>query len=193
MKTKWKIDPAHSRIEFKIRHLMITTVTGSFQEFDADIEAEENDFSKAQILFSANAGSLTTGSADRDKHLRSADFFDVEKHPKLIFRSTSVNQAGKNIYELKGELTIRGITRHVVLKAGFDGMMRDPWGKVKAGFTVTGKINRKDFGVSWNAPLEAGGLLVGDEVLLNCEVQLVQMENKTTAEKQEVAEEVFED
>jgi len=174
---KWVIDPTHSEVQFKVKHLMITTVTGSFDKFEASIETDNEDFSKAKISFSAETGSVLTGNADRDNHLKSPDFFDVDKFPKLTFVATkyeSVDNDGS--YELYGDLTIHGVTKNVRLEVEFGGVAKDPWGNVKAGFTINGKINRKDFGLVWNAPTEAGGVLVSEEVRIACEIQLIEQQ-----------------
>jgi len=171
--TKWTIDPAHSEIQFKVKHLMVTTVTGSFKKFEGGVETESDDFNDAKISFSADIASIDTGSSDRDNHLKTADFFELEKHPKLQFTSTSFKKKSDEDYELNGDLTIRGITKPVKLKVVYAGQAKDPWGNTKAGFELEGKINRKDWGLTWNAPLEAGGVLVSDEVRLLAEIQLV--------------------
>ncbi len=174
---KWVIDPTHSEVQFKVKHLMITTVTGSFDKFEASIETDNEDFSKAKISFSAETASVLTGNVDRDNHLKSPDFFDVEKYPKLTFVATkyeSVDNDGS--YELYGDLTIHGVTKSVRLEVEFGGVAKDPWGNVKAGFTINGKINRKDFGLVWNAPTEAGGVLVSEEVRIACEIQLIEQQ-----------------
>jgi polyisoprenoid-binding protein YceI len=171
--TKWTIDPAHSEIQFKVKHLMVTTVTGSFKKFEGGAETESDDFNDAKISFSADIASIDTGSSDRDNHLKTADFFELEKHPKLQFTSTSFKKKSDEDYELNGDLTIRGITKPVKLKVVYAGQAKDPWGNTKAGFELEGKINRKDWGLTWNAPLEAGGVLVSDEVRLLAEIQLV--------------------
>ncbi len=171
---KWTIDPAHSEIQFKVKHLMITTVTGSFQKFDADITAPGDDLSKARITFRAEAASVSTGSEQRDGHLKSADFFDTVKHPHIIFTSTGVEEVDHDgSWTLQGDLTINGITKPVKLDVEFGGVMKDPWGNTKAGVTINGKFDRKQWGLVWNAALEAGGMLVSDEVRIACEVQLV--------------------
>lgn len=175
-KTKWIADPTHSEIQFKVKHLMITTVTGYFREFSATAETDGNDFTNARIDFEAKTASVDTNMADRDKHLRSGDFFDAEKFPVLKFRSTSMEKQSEDEYLLKGELTIREATKPVTLKAEFGGVMKDPWGQEKAGFSLSGKIDRKDWDLNWNATLEAGGVLVSDEVRLYCEMQLVKQQ-----------------
>jgi polyisoprenoid-binding protein YceI len=174
---KWVIDPTHSEVQFKVKHLMITTVTGSFDKFEASIETDNEDFSKAKISFSAETASVLTGNVDRDNHLKSPDFFDAEKFPKLTFVATkyeSVDNDGS--YELYGDLTIHGVKKNVRLEVEFGGVAKDPWGNVKAGFTINGKINRKDFGLVWNAPTEAGGVLVSEDVRIACEIQLIEQQ-----------------
>lgn len=170
--TQWTIDPAHSEIHFKIRHLMISTVTGSFGTFEGGAETEGDDFSNARIHFSADVSSISTNQADRDGHLKSADFFDAEKYPKITFEGAGMTKTGEDEYELTGNLTIRDITKPVMLKAEAGGTAKDMYGNTKAAFAVTGKINRKDFGLTWNAALETGGVVISDEVRLQAEVQL---------------------
>ena len=173
--TKWTIDPAHSEIQFKVKHLMITTVTGSFQKFEAEITAPGDDLSKARVTFKADAASVTTGSEQRDGHLKSADFFDTANHPHIIFTSTKAEDVDHDgSWTLHGDLSINGIVKPVKLDVEFGGVMKDPWGNTKAGITINGKIDRKQWGLVWNAALEAGGMLVSDEVRIACEVQLVQ-------------------
>ncbi len=169
--TTWAIDPAHSQIQFKVRHMMISTVTGTFDKFRSEVEMTGEDLSTAKVFFEADTASIHTGSADRDNHLRSADFFDVENHPKLTFKATSIENAGDNEWKVKGDLTIRGVTRPITLDMEWNGVNKDPWGNMKAGLVVRGKINRKDYGLNWNAMLETGGVLVSDEVRVECEVQ----------------------
>lgn len=174
VKTKWTIDPAHSEIQFKVKHLMITTVTGSFQKFGADIEAPGDDLSEASIEFWADADSVTTGSPDRDKHIRSADFFDLAGHPRIIFKSTKAEEVDHDgSWVLWGDLTINGITNPIKLDVEWGGVMKDPWGNTKAGVSINGRLDRSKWKLNWNAALEAGGLLVSDEVRISCEVQLV--------------------
>lgn len=171
---KWTIDPVHSEIQFKVKHMMISTVTGSFGKFTADIEADGDDLSQAQIRFQAEVDSINTGNADRDKHLRSADFFGGDDHPRIAFTSTgSKSVDGDGSWTLLGDLTMNGITKPVVLDVEWGGVLKDPYGNTKAGVSIHGKVNRKDWGINWNAALEAGGLLVSDEVRIACEVQLV--------------------
>jgi polyisoprenoid-binding protein YceI len=169
--TKWAIDPSHSEIQFKVKHLMISTVTGSFKEFGAEAELEGDDLTNAQVSFWANTASVDTNSADRDKHLRSADFFDSEKFEKLSFKSTAIEGSGDS-WKVTGDLTIKDVTKPVTLNVEWSGQAKDPWGNTKAGLNLSGKIDRKEFGLNWNAALEAGGVLVSDEVRIQCEVQL---------------------
>jgi polyisoprenoid-binding protein YceI len=169
--TNWVIDASHSEIQFKVKHLVITTVTGSFQEFSGTVESGDS-FENAKISFEANTASINTNSAQRDGHLKSGDFFDVEKFPTLNFKATKFSKKGDD-FELIGDLSIKDVTKSVTLAVEFGGVATDPWGNTKAGFEVTGKINRKDFGLTWNAPTEAGGVLVSDEVKLIANVQLL--------------------
>ena len=173
-KTKWVIDPAHTEIAFKVKHLMITNIKGVFKEYEASIYTTGDDFMTAEVDFWMNPASIDTGSADRDAHLKSADFFDVENYKEITFTANTYEKVDNDgSYELYGDLTIKGITKRIKLDVEFGGVMKDPWGNEKAGFSINGKINRKDWGLNWNAALEAGGLLVSDEVRISCEVQLL--------------------
>ena len=171
--TKWAVDPTHSKIGFKVKHLMISNVLGSFREFEGEVSTVGNDFSKSVIHFSLNAASVDTEIADRDGHLKSGDFFDVENYPKITFEGKGLTDLGDDLYTLTGNLTIKGLSHPVTLNVEYGGVMADPWGNVKAGFAITGKIKRKDWGLNWNAALEAGGVLVGEEVKINCDIELV--------------------
>jgi len=171
--TKWTLDPGHSEIGFKVKHMMITNVSGSFGKFDGKVETSGTDFSTAKIEFTADIDSITTKNADRDTHLKSADFFDAANHPQLKFVSTRIDALADDSYTVQGDLTIRGVTRPIKLKAELGGIGKDPWGNEKAGFTITGKIIRTDYKLNWNAALEAGGVLVADEVKINAEIQLI--------------------
>lgn len=172
-RSKWVIDPAHSEILFKVKHLMITNVKGEFRNFNAEIESAGNDFSSAKVQVNIDATSVFTNNNDRDAHLRSADFFDAENHKELTFTGTSFTKVDDETYKLSGMLTIRGIRKEITLDVEFGGINKDPWGNEKAGFSLSGKINRKDWGLNWNAALETGGVLVSDEVKINAEVQFV--------------------
>lgn len=173
-KVKWGIDPVHSEIAFRVKHLMITNVKGVFKEFDAVIYTSGEDFMTSEIDFWMNSASVDTGDVKRDEHLKSADFFDVENHKEITFTGNSYENIDKDgSYELWGNLTIKGITKKIKLDVEFGGVMKDPGGNEKAGFTINGKINRKDWGLTWNTALEAGGVLVSDEIRISCEVQLV--------------------
>ncbi|MBK7762641.1 MAG: YceI family protein [Bacteroidetes bacterium] len=173
-KTKWIIDPAHSEIGFKVKHLMITNVKGVFKEFDASIYTTDSDFLSAEIDFWMNPASVETGSSDRDAHLKSPDFFDVDNHKEITFRSNTCEKIDNDgSYALWGDMTIKGITKKIKVDVEFGGVMKDPWGNEKAGFTLNAKINRKDWELNWNAALEAGGLLVSDEVRISCDIQLL--------------------
>ena len=165
--TKWALDASHSSVGFKVKHLMITTVTGSFSAISAEVETEGEDFTNAKVSFKADVDSITTGNEQRDAHLKSPDFFDVLKFPDLTFSGSLV--AGK----LNGELTLDGVTKSVSLPVEFNGVAKDPWGNSKAGLEISGSINRKDFGLEWNAPLETGGVLVSEDIKLVIEAQLL--------------------
>lgn len=172
-KTKWVIDPTHSELTFKVKHLMISNVKGEFRNFNATVLCDDEDFSNAKITATIESTSIDTNNKDRDNHLRSADFFDSEKYEHLVFESTEVNRLDEDNYQMKGLLEIKGIKKEVVLDVDFGGLINDPGGNRKAGFTIAGKINRKDWGLNWNTALEAGGVMVSDEVRLNGEVQFV--------------------
>ncbi|MDI1355150.1 MAG: YceI family protein [bacterium] len=172
-KTKWNLDLSHSEVTFKVKHMMITNVSGSFKEFSLDASSEGEDFSSPEAVFRAKAASVFTNADQRDTHLRSAEFFDSEKYPDLIFKTRSFKKTDGDNYELQGDLTIRDVTKNISLTAELGGIQKDPWGQTKAGMTVSGKINRKDFGLNWNAALEAGGVMVSDEVRINCEIQMI--------------------
>lgn len=170
--TKWGLDAAHSEINFKVKHMMIANVTGNFTKFNLNAETEGDDFSKAKINFTADAASINTNNEQRDGHLKSPDFFDAEKFPHLKFESNSITKKNDEEYVMNGNLTIKDVTKPVSLNVNFGGIGKDPYGNTKAGFTVEGKINRKDFGLSWNAALETGGMLVGEELKIQSEIQL---------------------
>ena len=176
MATKtWALDPTHSEVQFKIKHLMITNVTGSFNIFTASAQTEDEDFTKAKVSFTADVNSISTNNEQRDGHLKAPDFFDAEKFPQIKFEATKAeNVDSDGSYELYGDLTIRDVTKNVKLSVEFGGVVKDPWGNTKAGFTINGKINRKDFGLTWNAVTEAGGVMVSEEVRLSAEIQLIE-------------------
>ncbi len=171
--TKWAIDPTHSEIGFKVKHMMFTNVSGKFENYDASITTDGDTFENASISFSADVNSVDTRNTDRDNHLKSADFFDAENHPKLTFKASSFTKVDDDNYELSGDLSLRGVTNFVKLPVEFSGLMKDPWGNTKAGLNISGKISRKEWGLNWNSALETGGVLVSDDVRLNIELQLV--------------------
>jgi polyisoprenoid-binding protein YceI len=173
MKTNWKIDNLHSQIGFKVKHMMITNVKGTFGTFNADADTEEDDFSSAKFTFNAAIDSINTGVADRDAHLKSNDFFDSEKFPNLSFNSTSVSKKSDDTLEISGDLTIKGVTKKITLEAEHGGIVVDPYGQTKAGLTIEGKIKRSDFGLTWSAITEAGSIVVGDEIKLSCDLQFI--------------------
>lgn len=172
-KTTWALDASHSEIVFKVKHLMIANVKGEFRKFSATAKSEGENFDASSIELTIDAASIFTNSDDRDNHLKSPDFFDSAKFPQLLFKGTSLTKKDDDNYELKGTLTIKGVSKEVKLDVEFGGVNKDPWGNQKAGFSVSGKINRTDFGLNWNAALETGGVLVSEEVRINAEVQFV--------------------
>lgn len=181
MAIQWKIDPAHSEILFKVKHLMITTVTGSFKQFDLTVETETDDFATAKkIEFTADINSIDTNNQQRDTHLKSVDFFHGEEHPQLRFVGNKYEAQGDEA-KLHGELTIRGVSKPITLNVEFGGIVVDPYGQTKVGFTVNGKISRKEFGLTWNAVTEAGSVVVSDEIKIHAEVQLVKQTAAVTA------------
>ncbi len=174
----WNIDPAHSVAEFKVKHMMISNVKGQFTGVSGKLALAEEDITKSIIEASIDAASVNTRDADRDKHLRSADFFDVEKFPALTFRSTRITRTSDDELAVEGELTIHGVTRKVVFAVeGPTAPGKDPWGNTRIGISATTKINRKDYGLTWNAALETGGILVGEDVTITLEVQFVKTSN----------------
>ncbi len=172
--TKWVLDPTHSEVQFKVKHLMITNTTGEFTKYDVSAETEGEDFTTAKVSFTADTASVTTSNEQRDGHLKSADFFDVEKYPTLSFTATKYeNVDNDGSYELYGDLTIKGVTKPVKLDVEFGGIIKDPWGNTRAGFTISGKINRKDFGLVWNALTETGGMVVSEDVRIHVTIELI--------------------
>lgn len=171
--TKWALDPTHSDLGFKIKHLMITNVTGQFTKFDVSATSEEDDFNSLQITAAIDVASINTNNEQRDVHLRTGDFFESEKYPQILFKSTGVNKISDDELELRGDLTIKGITKPVKLTVEYSGIIKDPYGQSKAGFSFTTKIHRKDWGVNFNAALETGGVMLGEDVKINGEIQLV--------------------
>ena len=172
--TTWKIDPVHSVAEFKVKHMMISNVKGQFTKVSGALALDEQDVTKSRVEASIEAASINTREADRDTHLKSADFFDVQKFPTLSFKSKEVRRAAEGELAVAGDLTIHGVTRSVNFAVeGPSPAAKDPWGNIRLGLSATTKINRKDFGLTWNAALETGGILVGEEVTITLEVQFV--------------------
>lgn len=169
----WNIDQTHSEVQFKVKHLVISTVTGNFTSFEGTVLAtSEDSFDNAAVAFSLNVDSISTNQIDRDNHLKSAEFFDVEKFPKITFSNGKLTKKNNNDYDLNGHLTIKETTKPITLQVTLGGIMKDPWGNTKAGFEINGVINRKDFGMTWNAITEAGGLLVAEDIKLALNIQL---------------------
>ena len=169
--TKWIMDAAHSEVQFKVRHMVVSNVTGSFGKFNAEVESEGDDITTAKVHFTADIDSISTNNEQRDNHLKSADFFDGATHPQLTFDSTTIEHISGSDYKMHGNMSIRGTVKPIVLNVEFGGIVNDPWGNIRAGFTVEGKLNRKDFGLAWSAVTEAGHLVVGDEVRLHANAE----------------------
>lgn len=171
--TGWTIDPTHSHVEFGIRHLMISTVKGRFTDVKGTVKSDDSDPAQGEVDITIGVASIDTREAQRDAHLRSADFFDAERFPSITFRSRRIENAGKDGFRLVGDLTIHGVAREVALDVASEGRVKDPWGNERAGFTATTKIKRSEFGLTWNQALETGGVLVGDDVKISIDVELV--------------------
>lgn len=168
MATKWILDPHHSELNFKVRHMMISNVKGGFTDFSGEIETEDDSFKNAKAKAVINTASISTNNDDRDSHLKSAEFFDVEKNPQITFSTDSMNEGAT------GNLTINGVTKPIQLEMEFGGTKKDPWGQMRAGFSFEGKIKRSDFGLNWNVALEAGGVLVGDDIRISGDLEFTQ-------------------
>jgi polyisoprenoid-binding protein YceI len=180
--TKWVIDPTHSEIQFKVRHLMVSYVTGQFTKFDATVVTNGDDLTTARVKFKADIDSISTNNEQRDTHLKNNDFFDAENHPELRFESDKLEKISEDEFKVHGTLTIRGVSKKVTLDAEFGGITKDPWGNTRTGFSVTGKINRKDFGVSFGMVTETGGVVLGDDVKINANAEFVkEVQTETVA------------
>lgn len=174
--TTWNIDPVHSVAEFKVKHMMISNVKGQFSSVTGSLLLDDGDISKSSVKATIDAGSINTRDAQRDEHLKSADFFDVQKFPSLTFTSTRVERKAEGELAVEGDLTIHGVTRNVVFSVeGPTAAGKDPWGNTRIGLSATTRINRKDFGLTWNAALETGGILVGEEVTITLDVQFIKV------------------
>ena len=172
--TTWKLDPAHSVAEFKVKHMMISNVKGTFTGLSGTLQLDEIDRTHSAVEASINVNTINTGDAQRDGHLKSADFFDAEKYPAITFKSTNIDSTGGPDYEVTGDFTLRGVTKPVILKVeDVSTPSKDPWGNQRIGLSATTKINRKDFGLGWNAALETGGVLVGEDVTITLEAQFI--------------------
>lgn len=175
--TKWTIDPTHSEIHFKVKHLMVSWVTGSFTQFNATVETEDDDISTAKVRFTADVNSISTNNEQRDGHLKTGDFFDAENYPKIIFESKKLEKVDEDTYKVHGTLTMRGTSKQIVLNVEYGGVTQDPWGLTRMGVSLTGKINRKDFGVSFGMVTETGGVLLGDDVTISANTEFVKQVN----------------
>ncbi|MDF1518327.1 MAG: YceI family protein [Lutibacter sp.] len=173
--SKWNIDASHSSIRFAVDHMVISEVEGIFSTYEGSVTTTKDDFSDTKINFMVDVNSVDTDNAKRDEHLRSADFFETEKYPKMTFVSTSVTKTGTNKYNLKGKLSLHGVTKEITLAMTYGGTTKDPWGNTKAGLKVTGVINRTDFGLKYNSVLEAGSLMIGEDVTITAKVELAKI------------------
>lgn len=171
--TTWTLDPVHTQVEFAVKHMMIAKVKGRFTGVTGTIEMDEADPSRSSVVVEIDASTIGTRDEQRDAHLRSADFMDVENYPKIVFRSRRIEPVAENRFRVVGDLAIRGVTREVVLEATDEGRGKDPWGGERAGFSATTRIDRLDYGLTWNQALETGGILVGNEVVISLEVEAV--------------------
>lgn len=172
-KTKWTFDKVHSKVQFDVTHMVISEVNGRFLDYEGTVLADKADFSDAKIDFSIDVKSIDTDDQQRDGHLLSADFFDAAKHPKITFKGKSMTAAGKNHYKLTGDLTMHGVSKSTILDVKYGGTVTDPYGNVKAGFKITGLIDRTEFGLKYNSVMESGGLLIGEEITITCNVELL--------------------
>ncbi|TMI70565.1 MAG: polyisoprenoid-binding protein [Bacteroidetes bacterium] len=189
--TKWVLDPAHSEVQFKVKHLMITTVTGHFRKFDLQVETDDDDFTKAKsVVFTSEIDSVDTNNAQRDTHIKSADFFSAEEYRHIKFIGKKLEKKADDKYVLTGDLTIRDTTKPITLDVEFGGIVTDPWGQTKAGFTVDGKIKRKDYGVAWDAVTEAGQVVASNEVRIHCEIQLIKQAVPAAADDKKSEKEI---
>lgn len=171
-KSEWQFDKAHTKLGFTVTHMMISEVYGLFNDFDGKVLASKDNFTDASIDLTIKVASINTDNQKRDEHLRSSDFFDVEKYPTISFKSKKIKKIDDKNFKLIGDLTIKGVTKEVTLNVNYKGTVKDPWGKTRAGFKLTGVINRTDFGLKWNAALETGGVVVSEEVNIVCDIEL---------------------
>lgn len=174
--TQWALDAAHSEVQFKVKHMMVSTVTGHFKQFNATVQMEGNDLTTARVNFETEVASISTNNEQRDGHLRSGDFFDTENHPKITFTGSRWEKKNDEEYTLHGDLTMRGVTQPIALNVEFGGVMTDPWGMQRSGFVVKGVVSRKDFGVSFSMVSETGGVLLGNDIKIECNVEFTQVQ-----------------
>jgi polyisoprenoid-binding protein YceI len=177
----WKIDTVHSHVSFSVKHMMVTTVRGKFGSYRGSVRLDPKDFTRSSFEGEIDVASIDTGNADRDNHLRTNDFFDAANHPKITFKSTAIEPKGDGEYLVRGDITIRGVTQPIALDVEYRGTSKSPYGQTLAGIGVTGSLNRKDFGVSFNAPLETGGVVVGEKVKLELDIEAIQVDEKAAA------------
>ena len=174
---KWSFDNAHSKIQFDVAHMVISEVSGQFHDYEGIVVTTKEDFSDAKIDFSIDVKSIDTDAENRDTHLKSADFFDATKYPKIIFKSKTMKKAGTNRYKLTGNFSMHGVTKEITLDVKYGGTIKDPYGNLKAGFKITGVIDRTDFGLTYNSVMETGGLIIGEDVTITCKIELIKSSN----------------
>lgn len=179
--TKWAFDPTHSELGFKIKHLMISNVSGAFKNFDVQVEMENDDLTTAKVLATAAVDSIYTNNEHRDAHLRNSDFFEAEKYPEIKFQSTKIEKVDAATYHLHGDLTMKDVTKPIQLTVEYSSVAKDPWGNQRAGFAISGKLNRNDWGLKYNSVLETGGVALGEEVKIHSEVEMVKQVAATAA------------
>ncbi len=172
---KWGFDPSHSKVRFAVAHMVISDVEGQFNKYEGTVLSDKDDFSDAKVEFTIEVNSIDTDNEKRDEHLKSADFFDAAKYPKITFKSKSITKLGANLYKLTGILTMHGVTKDVTLEMKYGGTVKDPYENTKAGFKITGTINRTLWGLEYNSVIEAGGLMIGEEVDITCNIELIRL------------------
>lgn len=173
--TNWGFDTSHSNVRFAVSHMVISEIEGNFSSFDGSVTTSKTDFSDAEINFTIDVSSIDTDSKNRDEHLLNDDFFDVANFPTIDFKSKSIEKVGENKFKLTGDLTMHGVTREIILDAKYGGTIKDPWGNTKAGFKITGTIDRTLWGLNYNSTMDTGGLLIGEEITIVCNVELVKL------------------
>lgn len=175
--TEWNADPSHSRVRFTVEHLLISEVEGRFDKYEGSVLSDKSDFSDAKVEFTITTSSVNTGDEKRDAHLKGSDFFDSEKYPTITFKSKTMKKVGENKYKVTGDYTMHGVTKELIFDVKYGGTVKDPWGNTKAGFKVTGTIDRTEFGLKYNSTLDTGGLMIGEEIEITCNLEMIKKVN----------------